>query len=191
MARVELLELTDSNDEELLTLAEHFLTADGSVPNHFRAEAHFPEVLKHVFRARIALWESGPLPQHLMKKVAVAVSMANGCQYCTGAFCSMLDSDDSAYRFQQRIIDDQLGEFEEAVIDFALKVNENEHAVTDEDFQSLREGFDLSDRGFVQLVYCVNIISGYNRVTTVFDVEYDHSYPTEVLDETVETSTDK
>ncbi len=49
--------------------------------------------------------------------------------------------------------------------------------MTDEDVAALRRDHDLSPKALVQVVNTVNVIAGYNTLTTVFDAEYDHRYP--------------
>lgn len=188
MARIELLEPESLDHPALQSVVDRIRENkaegpddDGRVPNHFRLESHLPEVLRHVYEARVALWEAGVLPQTLLKKVAVAVSMANGCEYCTGAYCSILSTDmggdERVHEFQTRLREGELDGLEGDVIDFALSVLEDPHGVSGGDFERLRNEYGLSDAAFLQVVYAVNIVSAYNRVTTVFDASYDHSYP--------------
>lgn len=183
MARIPFREPDEGEDESVHELLDYFHHADGTYSNHFRLEAHVPEVMQHVFRARLALFEDGELPAELMEKVEVAVSMSNGCQYCTGAFCKMLGSDlgsDEVVReFQRAVVAGGLKDLERDVIEFAVTVNEDPHTITDEDVAALRRDHDLSPAALVQLVNTVNVISGYNTITTVFDAEYDHRYPAE------------
>jgi len=188
MSRIELLDPESIDDRALQTVVDRIREnkaaspdEDGRVPNHFRLEAHLPDVLRHVYEARVALWEAGVLPQTLLKKIAVAVSMANDCEYCTGAYCSILSADlggdERVREFQTRLREGDLDGLEGDVIDFALTVLENPHGVDDGDFDRLRDEHGLSDAAFLQVLYAVNIVTAYNRVTTVFDASYDHSYP--------------
>ncbi|MFB6092698.1 MAG: hypothetical protein ABEK02_06780, partial [Haloquadratum sp.] len=71
---------------------------------------------------------------------------------------------------------------EALVVDFALDVLGDPHAVTDADFATLREECGFTDETFIELLYVVNIVSGYNRVTVTTDLEYDHDYPEEWAD---------
>lgn len=93
MARVDLQPLDESDDEDVRAIHEYLMESREKdyVAEHWEIEANFPAAFKHVFRLyRAVIWEEGDLPQELLEKVAVAVSMANGCEYCTGAFCTHL-----------------------------------------------------------------------------------------------------
>lgn len=181
MTRIGLVAIDELADPEVRAIAEDLIEYKGFVPAHYRLEGHLPNLLKHVWWAHDAVYDDGPLDEALLKKVGIAVSMANGCEYCTGAYCGLLSADldggdDAVAAFQEAVVDGELSEFEGAVIDFALRINDDPHAVTDADFESLRR-HGLSDVGFVQVVYQVNLVAGYNRLTTVFDAEYEHAYP--------------
>ena len=84
--------------------------------------------------------------------------------------------------WQLALANDQLDGSEALVIDFALDVLDDPDAVTDEDFEALREECGFTDKTFIELLYTVNIVSGYNRVTMATDLEYDHEYPEEWAD---------
>lgn len=59
---------------------------------------------------------------------------------------------------------------------FALTVLEDPYGVNDADFDRLRDEQGLSDSAVLQVVYAVNIVTAYNRVTTGFDASYDNWY---------------
>ncbi|WP_124190123.1 carboxymuconolactone decarboxylase family protein [Natrarchaeobius oligotrophus] len=134
-----------------------------------------------MYDARVAIARHREIGPELFTKIAIAVSMANECRYCTGAYASLLSGrlgDDEAVReFQTSLARGDLSGREADFVDFALTLLEDPHELTDEDFASLRDAYGLTDRGFVGLFYAVNIVSGYNRITIGFDLEYDHSYP--------------
>lgn len=182
MARIGLVDLEAVADDEVRAIAADLVEYKGFVPEHYRLEGHLPNLLKHVWWAHDAVYEDGPLPEALLKKVGVAVSMANGCAYCTGAYCGLLSADldggeEAVEAFQAAVVDGSLSDREAAVVDFALRVNDDPHAVTDDEVARLREAHGFTDAAFLQLVYQVNLVAGYNRLTTVFDATYDHDYP--------------
>lgn len=183
MARISQLEPDEVEDEEVQEIFDFIGDKQGFVPNHFKIEANSPELFKHFFRAQRALWEEGDLSMETMEQVAIAVSMANDCDYCTGAHCTILgnagaDRDD-ILDFQEGVKGGELDDFERAVVDFALQVNDDPHGVTDDDVAALREDHGLSDEDLLQLVHAVNVFSAANRVNIVFDTEYDHPWKRE------------
>lgn len=186
MGRVDRLSAEDIDDEAFIEELRTFPRNRGEpdealeLPKHYRIEAHFPEVMTPVLQAVHNLREHGELSDELGKKLSVVVSMVNGCQYCTGVYCTIvgesLGSEAAAREFQEAFVEGTLSGREGDIIEFAVKVTEEPHAVTDEDFAALRADHGLSDKAFVEIVYLVNLISAYNRITTVFDAEYEDFY---------------
>ena len=187
MPRVELLDLHESDDPALREFAPKVSRPDGAVGSHFAAEAHFPAVLTHTYEARLAIARDGDLGNRLFVKLAVAVSMANDCVYCTGAYSThlsrQLGSDGAAREYHESLRDGDLADDERDVVGFALDVLDDPGALSDGDFDRLRESHGFTDRTFVELVYVVNIVSGYNRLTMAVDLDYDHGFPEEWAEE--------
>lgn len=183
MARLPRQDLSTSPDPDVRAIHDYLMEhrEKDYVAEHWQLEANFPAVFKHVFRLyRAAIWEEGDLPQELLEKIAVAVSVANGCEYCTGAFCTHLqtqfDYDDAAVvDFVEDVRAGSLAGRERTVIEFALKTLDQPQAVTDADVEALRE-HGLDDADLVHVVYVVNLISGFNRLVDTFDAEYDHLF---------------
>ena len=183
MARVDLLNPNDSDDPAVREFAPKVSKPDGSVGGHFAAETHFPEVMMNVYEARLALARKGDLGNRLFTKLAVATSMANECAYCVGAYSGQLSQqlggDEAVREFQRAVRSGDLDGEESAVIRFAHALLGDPHGLTDEDFERMRAEHGFTDRTFVELIYVVNIVSGYNRLTVSLDLTYDHSYPEE------------
>ncbi|MFD1685275.1 carboxymuconolactone decarboxylase family protein [Halobellus litoreus] len=186
MARIDLLDPNESDDPAVREFAPKVTAPDGSVGKHFQAETHFPPVMMQVYEARLDLARRGDLGTELFTKLAVAVSMANACTYCTGAYAKQLSprlgGDEATREWQLALANGDLDGTEALVIDFALDVLADPDSVTDEDFEALRETCEFTDKTFVELLYTVNIVSGYNRVTMATDLGYDHDYPEEWAD---------
>ena len=113
-----------------------------------------------------------------IQHVGIAVSQANSCQYCTAAFCTILNYGLGADEGQTQeflkegsdAIDDPRTK---TIVEFALKVNADAHAITDEDIEGLR-GIGLGDKGIVQLVHLVSDFASYNRLNTALQTDYDY-----------------
>lgn len=184
MARIQLQDLSESDDEDVRGIYEYLMEnrdRDWS-SEHWEIEANVPEVFTHFFRARRALWDLGELDRELLEKIAIAVSMANGCEYCTGAFCTHLVTDfgyDEAevVAYLEDVREGTLSGRDRAVIEFAVRSLESPREVTDGQVDALREEHGLTDRALLQVVYVVNMLSGFNRIVDTFDAEYDHLFP--------------
>jgi len=182
MPRIDRVNLETIDDDEVQAIAEQLRSYKGTIPDHYQLEGHIPALLKHVWYAQDGVYDGGPLSTELLYKIGIAVSMNNGCAYCTGAYCSLLtakvESGETAVeQFQEALADGSLTDRESAIIEFALQANDTPHDITDDTITSLRQDYGLTDTALLQIVYQVNLVSGYNRLTTVFDAEYDHDYP--------------
>lgn len=186
MARVSLVDPAEAPDAAVREFAERVSRPDGSFPAHFAAEAHFPAVMRNVYEARLAIAREGDLGGELFAKLAVAVSLANGCTYCTGAYATQLanrlDGHEAVRAFQLELANGELAGREGDVVRTALALLDAPEGLTDEDFERLRDEWGFTDRTFVELVYVVNVVSGYNRLTLAFDLPYDHEFPEEWAD---------
>ena len=143
----EILDLPEDIRARVLTVQEK----SGFVPNVFLALAHRPEEFRAFFAYHDALMEKpGRLTKAEREMIVVATSQANHCQYCVVAHGAIL-----RIRAKNPLLADQvainyrkadLTTRHMAMLDFALKVATQSHAVGDEDFETLRgHGFDLED----------------------------------------------
>lgn len=178
MARVPIVEPDEVDDPAVEEIFEWVTEMEGSVPNHFYLEMNFPAYMKHNLKSTAVLWEEGELSMPEIQHVGIAVSKANGCEYCTGAFCTILDyglEADTEYVMDfleggTDVLDD---ERLEAIVEYALKANDDANAVTDEDVERLRE-VGLGDEGIVQLTHTVSDFASYNRINSALDTDYDY-----------------
>lgn len=182
--RVEPVEYDDLTDDELREIFANMYrnrdAEDPTLPNHYKVEGHFPTVMKHVLRAIERVKAAGDLGLELAQKISVAVSMANDCPYCTGVYCTILGdevgSDEAVQEFQRAFEQGTLSGREADIVEFAVQMNDDPNALTDADFDYLREEHGLTDRDLVQILFIVNIVGGYNRVTNAFDCEMEDIY---------------
>ena len=178
MARVKIIAQATVTDPLSLELFAWVAEAEGEVPNHFLVEMNFPEHFNAKMSATRVLWDAGELTMDEVQHVGVVVSKANNCEYCTAAFCTILNY---ALDKEQDYVT-QLSEQGVEVIDdlrlrtllnFALKANDDPQAVTDEEVQGLRD-VGLTDKGIVQLVHLVSDFASYNRLNQVLKTDYDY-----------------
>ena len=123
----------------------------GFVPNVFLTFAHRPDEFRAFFAYHDALLlrESG-LTKGEKEMIIVATSGANGCLYCVVAHGAIL----RVYE-KKPLLADQIAvnprksditPRQKAMLDFALKVTRDSHAIGDTDFEALRtHGFDDED----------------------------------------------
>lgn len=178
MTRVSHVEPEAVDDPELDEMFAKIEELEGAIPNHFRAELNFPAGLRAKLRATMVLWEEGELSLPEVQHVGIAVSQANDCAYCTGAFCTILSHGLGAEEDRidalldqgpDAVDDDRL----RAILEYALLVNDDPGAITDDEIEALREA-GLSDRGIVQVTHLVSDFASYNRINRALDTDYDY-----------------
>ena len=178
MARITIPQ-PDKVDDPLIQEIFAWVThMEGDVPNHFYVELHFPELLKAKLSTTRVLWTMGELSMQEVQHVGIAVSKANGCPYCTAAFCTILNygletQEDYVTHFltegSAMLTDTRL----KTIVDFALVVNAAAQDVTDDDIARLRT-VGLTDKGIVQLIHLVSDFAAYNRLNLALQTDYDY-----------------
>ena len=178
MARVALNKPERIDDPIIREIFSWVTDMEGAVPNHFYVELNCPELLKAKLGTTKVLWQLGELSMAEIQHVGIAVSKANGCPYCTAAFCTILNyglRTDEAYTRQflaegtAAIADPRL----KTIVEFALQVNLSPQDVTDADIAYLHE-IGLTDAGVVQLIHLVSDFASYNRLNLALKTDYDY-----------------
>ncbi len=176
MARVELVKPEAVDDPVIREIFAWVTEMEGAVPNHFYLELNFPEFLKAKLGATKVLWQAGELTMEEIQHVGIAVSRANGCPYCTAAFCTILGyglGKDEEY-VKRFVVDGAVDDERTAtILAFALKANAAPRDVSDADVAGLRR-IGLEDKGIVQLVHLVSDFASYNRLNLALDTDYDY-----------------
>ena len=178
MARVKIVRPDIVEDPVIQEIFSWVTDMEGAVPNHFAVEMNFPEYLKAKLGSTKVLWQMGELSLPEIQHVGILVSRANGCPYCTAAFCTILNyglNTDEEYvkalaEHGADVVNDKRLK---TLLDVALKVNRDAKTVSDEDIDSLREA-GLSDKGIVQLIHLVSDFSSYNILNLALQTDYDY-----------------
>ena len=178
MARVALPKPDTITDPAIQGIFAWVTEMEGSVPNHFFVELNFPEFFTAKLGATKVLWEMGELSMEEIQHVGILVSQANGCPYCTAAFCTILNhglGTEESYvgELLQSGLDAVEGERLHALLEYALQVNREPASVTDALVDSLRSQ-GLSDKGIVQLTHVVSDFASYNTLNLALDTDYDY-----------------
>ena len=178
MARVALPKPEHITDPAVEGIFTWVTEVEGSVPNHFYVELNFPEFFTAKLGATQVLWEMGELTMEEIQHVGILVSQANGCPYCTAAFCTTLNyglgtAEDYVAGLLQSGLDAIEGDRLRAILECAIQVNNDPAAVSDAQVESLREqGF--TDKGIVQITHVVSDFASYNTLNLALDTDYDY-----------------
>jgi len=178
MARVALPKPDTITDPAIQGIFAWVTEMEGSVPNHFFVELNFPEFFTAKLGGTKVLWEMGELSLEEIQHVGILVSQANGCPYCTAAFCTILNhglgtEENYVGELLQSGLNAVEGERLRALLEYALQVNREPAAVTDALVDSLRSQ-GLSDKGIVQLTHVVSDFASYNTLNLALDTDYDY-----------------
>ena len=178
MARVALPKPEQITDPAIEGIFAWVTEMEGSVPNHFYVELNFPEFFTAKLGATKVLWEMGELTMEEIQHVGILVSQANGCPYCTAAFCTILNyglgtAEDYVGDLLQQGLDAVDGDRLKSLLAYALQVNQEPGAVTDALIDALRQ-HGLTDKGIVQLTHIVSDFSSYNTLNLALDTDYDY-----------------
>ena len=178
MTRVALLRPEEITDPAIEGIFSWVTEMEGSVPNHFYVELNFPEFFTAKLGATKMLWEMGELTMEEIQHVGILVSQANGCPYCTAAFCTILHyglgtAQEYVGNLLQQGLDAIDGGRLNPVLACALQVNSDLGAVTDAQVEVLRH-HGLRDKGIVQLTHIVSDFSSYNTLNLALDTHYDY-----------------
>ena len=178
MARVALPKPEHITDPAVEGIFAWVTEVEGSVPNHFYVELNFPEFFTAKLGATKVLWEMGELTMEEIQHIGILVSQANGCAYCTAAFCTILNyglgtPEDYVAGLLQSGLDAIEGGRLRAILEYAIQVNNDPGAVSDAQVESLREqGF--TDKGIVQITHVVSDFASYNTLNLALDTDYDY-----------------
>ena len=178
MARVALPKPEQITDPAVEGIFAWVTEMEGSVPNHFYVELNFPEFFTAKLGATKVLWEMGELTLEEIQHVGILVSQANGCPYCTAAFCTILNyglgtAEDYVGNLLQQGLDAVDGDRLKSLLAYALQVNNDPGAVSDVQVDALRQ-HGLTDKGIVQLTHIVSDFSSYNTLNLALDTDYDY-----------------
>jgi len=178
MARVQIHQQDSVSDPDILNMFAWVTQMEGKVPNHFLVELNFPEFMKAKLAATKILWELGELTPEQIQHIGILVSRANGCEYCTGAFCTILSHGlDASQVYVNELVDKGVEAIEEQrlrlILDFALKVNEDPKVISDADVEAIKDA-GYTDKGIIQIVHLVSDFASYNKLNLALDTDYDY-----------------
>jgi uncharacterized peroxidase-related enzyme len=145
----------------------------GLVPNMIRAMANAPAVLDSYLQFSGALTR-GTLPAKLREQIALAVSQANGCDYCLAAHSAI---GRMAGLTADQIRDSRLGTAvdpkADALIRFARKIVDTRGRVGDADLDDVRAaGFDNGVIAEVVAHVALNVFTNYFNELAETDLDF-------------------
>ncbi len=144
----------------------------GRVPNMMKVMAQSPAVLSGALSLSTAL-AGGTLKPELREQIAIAVSQANGCEYCLSAHTTMgklrgLPPEELAAARKGQSVDPKA----QAALDFALAIVAERGRVTDGAFTDIREA-GYGDEEIAEIVANVALMIFTNYFNNVAQTKLD------------------
>ena len=140
----------------------------GKIPNILKTTSIDPPIAKWFWEGvKIILLRESSIPRTLKESIAVVVSNANSCNYCTHAHSMLLQ----LMGFDDEKINDLKNNFEsfpekeKAVLDYTLKINNSANKTTSDDHKILTNlGYD--DK---QIVEITSVVAAFNWANIIAD----------------------
>ena len=142
MAHVAIPKPEQIDDPAIKEIFDWVTGVESAVPNHFYVELNFPEFLKAKLGATQVLWRDGELSMPEIQHVGILVSKANGCPYCTAAFCTILNYGlETPEQYVQSLVSDGIESCDKDPCKIAEALEKD-----GVDFTAHIVGFDLSEQ---------------------------------------------
>ena len=140
----------------------------GKIPNILKTTSIDPLIAKWFWDGvKIILLRESSIPRILKESIAVVVSNANSCKYCTQAHGMLLQ----LMGFTDKQIVDLKNNFEsfsdkeKAALNYALKINDSANKITLDDHIILKE-FGYDDK---QIVEITSVVAAFNWANIIAD----------------------
>jgi len=155
--------------EEMPEFEDLFVDAEKrgrEVPNLLRVLARKPEILRALRELRRVTIAGGKVSKELKNMVAQVSSFSAGCNYCAAHNAGFAmdmgipaDKEEQLWNYETS---DLFNEAERAALGLAQSAVQSPNAVTDQDFDDLKQYFD--DEEIVELLSVIGVFGFYNRV---------------------------
>ena len=167
MARIQVVEPEDAAGELKEAYAQ-IAAARGRIANVWKVESLNPPAMEaHLALYMAIMYGPSGLSRRQREMIAVTVSNANACRYCTTHHAESLHAQLPDAALIEEIKTDyanaRIERKEKAMLDYAVKLAKTPHAVTDADVQQLREA-GLSDREILDATLVASYFCFVNRL---------------------------
>ena len=172
--------------EEMPEFEELFCDADRrgrEVPNLLRVLARKPEILRALRELRRVTISDGKVSKELKNMVAQLSSLSAGCNYCAAHNAGFAidmglsaEKEDQLWNYETS---DLFTEAERAALRLAQSAVQTPNAVTDEDFDNLKQFYD--EEAIVELLSVIGVFGFYNRGNDTLATKLE-SYPKSIAE---------
>ena len=140
----------------------------GKIPNILKTTSIDPLIAKWFWDGvKIILLRESSIPRILKESIAVVVSNANSCEYCTQAHGMLLQlmgfTDEKITDLKNNF--DGFSDKEKAALNFVLKINNSANKTTIDDHKILHD-FGYDDK---QIVEITSVVAAFNWANIIAD----------------------
>ena len=140
----------------------------GKIPNILKTTSIDPQIAKWFWDGvKIILLRESSIPRTLKESIAVVVSNANSCNYCTQAHGMLLQlmgfTDEKIMDLKNKF--ETFSDKERVVLDYALKINTSANKTTFNDHKILKD-FGYDDK---QIVEITSVVAAFNWANIIAD----------------------
>ena len=155
----------DQVDQELRDMFTHYENTRGFCPNSVKTMAHRPNIAKVFGQLNQVILYEGTVKEELKMLVALASSMASGCQYCQSHMANLSNiyqaSDEKIAAIWDFENSKLFTDAERAAITVGMKAGRLPNEVSSDDFAELKKHF--SDSEVVEIIATIALFGYLNR----------------------------
>ncbi len=144
--------------------------------NWFTAQGARPDILEGTWGLVKRILVEGQLPATVKQMIAMTISMQNNCRYCSVTHTHALESMGVPKDVIETCATDptlsQLPELHRVILRFALKAAREPNAITDTDYQTLRDN-NLSDAEIMEVAMMAAFMNFINTWADVSGIAVD------------------
>ncbi len=185
MAHIQPL-VNDQVDDELRQMFEHYERTRGFCPNSVKTMARRPNISKAFGRLNQAILYEGTVAEELKMLVALATSVASGCEYCQSHMANLSSiykaPDEKISALWEFESSDLFNNGERAAIRLALKAGMLPNDASAEDFTDLKRYFNEGE--IVEIVATIALFGYLNRWNDTMATQLEE-YPTQVAERAI------
>jgi uncharacterized peroxidase-related enzyme len=140
----------------------------GKIPNILKTTSIDPQIAKWFWDGvKIILLRESSIPRILKESIAVVVSNANSCNYCTESHGMLLQlmgfTDEKIIDLKNKF--ETFSDKEKAALNYALKINDSANKTTLDDHTILKD-FGYDDK---QIVEITSVVAAFNWANIIAD----------------------
>ena len=163
----------DQVTPDIAALFDKVFAQRGNVPNMFRVMAHRPEIFATMQAHFAAVLNTGTVPTKLKELIIVRTSQVNETPYCLASHTVLARNlgwtDDQLANLPDWQKREDFTPAEKAALRLAETVTRDAHAVTDEQFEDLRNYY--SEGEIVELLCAIGLFNYFNRFNNALQMQ--------------------